>query len=98
MDNKIIDKFLKFIEKDVVPPIKKDFTWLAKTITKDLGKLTKEKKLPKKRRRNHQNKLFILNIPRGRCPSLKMAFATNLVFLSVSLINYMFKKIVIFKS
>ena len=44
MDNKIIDKFLKFIEKEVVPPIKKDFTWLSKTITKALEKLTKEKK------------------------------------------------------
>ena len=51
MDNKIIDIFLKFIEKDVVPPIKKDFTWLRKTITKDLGKLTKEKKQPKKRKK-----------------------------------------------
>ena len=41
MDNKIIDKFLKFIEKDVVPTIKKDFTWLSKAITKDLEKLKK---------------------------------------------------------
>ena len=49
MDNKIIDKFLKFIEKDVVPPVKKDFTWLTKAITKDLEKLTKEKKPSKKR-------------------------------------------------
>jgi len=51
MNNKIINKFLKFIEKDVMPPIKKDFTWLSKTITKDLGKLTKEKKQPKKRKK-----------------------------------------------
>ena len=43
MDNKIIDKFLKFIEKDVTPTIKKDFQWLSKAITKDLEKLTKEK-------------------------------------------------------
>ena len=49
MDNKIIDKLLKFIEKDVVPTIKKDFTWLSKAITKDLEKLTKEKKPPKKK-------------------------------------------------
>ena len=51
MNNKIIDKFLKFIEKEVVPPIKKDFTWLSKSITKDLEKLTKEKK-PSKKKRN----------------------------------------------
>ncbi len=50
MDNKIIDKFLKFIEKDVSPTIKKDFTWLGKAITKDLEKLTKEKKLSKKKK------------------------------------------------
>ena len=49
MNNKIIDKFLNFIEKEVVPPIKKDFTWLNKTITKDLEKLTKEKKPSKKK-------------------------------------------------
>ena len=49
MDNKIIDNFLKFIEKDVTPTIKKDFKWLGKTITKDLEKLTKEKKPSKKR-------------------------------------------------
>ena len=48
MDNKIIDKFLKFIEKDVAPTIKKDFTWLSKVITKDLEKLTKEKNHLKK--------------------------------------------------
>ena len=48
MDNKIIDKFLNFIEKEVVPPIKKDFKWLSKSITKDLEKLTKEKKPSKK--------------------------------------------------
>ena len=51
MDNKIIDKFLKFIEKDVAPPIKKDFKWLGKAITKDLEKLTKEKK-PSKKKKN----------------------------------------------
>ena len=50
MDNKIIDKFLKFIEKDVVPTIKKDFTWLRKAITKDLEKLTKDKKQSKKKK------------------------------------------------
>ena len=42
MDNKIIDKLLKFIEKNVTPSIKEDFKWLGKTITKDLEKLTKE--------------------------------------------------------
>ena len=50
MDNKIIDKFLKFIEKDVVPPIKKDFTWLRKTLAKDVEKLTKNKKQSKKKK------------------------------------------------
>ena len=54
MDNKIIDKFLKFIEKDFVPPIKKDFTWLSQTITKDLKKLTKEKKQYKKKKNKSQ--------------------------------------------
>ena len=49
--NKIIDKFLKFIEKEVVPPIKKDFTWLSKAITKDLEKLTKDKKQLKKKKK-----------------------------------------------
>ena len=48
MDNKIIDKFIKFIEKNVTPTIKKDFKWLGKVITKDLEKLTKEKKPSKK--------------------------------------------------
>ena len=50
MDNKIIDKFLTLIEKDVVPNIKKDFTWLSKAITKDLEKLTKDKKQSKKKK------------------------------------------------
>ena len=49
MDNKIIDKLLKLIEKNVTPSIKEDFKWLGKTITKDLKKLTKEKKPPKKK-------------------------------------------------
>ena len=49
MDNKIIDNFFKFIDKNVVPTIKKDFKWLGKAITKDLEKLTKEKKPSKKR-------------------------------------------------
>ena len=52
MDNKIINKFLDFIEKDVVPPIKKDLTWLSKTITKDLEKLTKDKKKIKKKNKS----------------------------------------------
>ena len=52
MENKIIDKFLKFIEMDVSPTIKKDFTWLRKTLTKDLEKLTKNKKKSKKKRKN----------------------------------------------
>ena len=50
MKNKIIDKFLKFIEMDVSPTIKKDFTWLRKTLTKDLEKLTKNKKESKKKK------------------------------------------------
>ena len=49
MDNQIISKFLKFIEKNVVPTIKKDFQWVGKTITKDLEKLIKEKKPSKKK-------------------------------------------------
>ena len=52
MDNKIIDKFLNFIEKDVAPLIKKDFTRLSKAITKDLKKLTKDKKQSKKKKNN----------------------------------------------
>ena len=48
MDNKIIDQFLKFIEKNVAPTIKKDFKWLGKAITRDLEKLTKDKKRSKK--------------------------------------------------
>ena len=51
MNNKIIDKFLNFIEKEVVPPIKKDFTWLSKAITKDLEKLTKDKKQLKRKKK-----------------------------------------------
>ena len=50
MDNKILDKFLKFIEMEVSPTIKKDFTWLRKTLTKDLEKLTKNKKQSKKKK------------------------------------------------
>ena len=49
MDNKIIDKFLKFIEKNVTPSIREYFKWLGKTIAKDLEKLSKEKKPPKKK-------------------------------------------------
>ena len=52
MKNKIIDKFLKFIEMDVSPTIKKDFTWLRKTLTKDLEKLTKNN-LQKRRINNY---------------------------------------------
>ena len=54
MNDKIIDKFLNFIEKEVVPPIKKDFTWLSKAITKDLEKLTKDKKQSKKNKNKYQ--------------------------------------------
>ena len=50
MNNKIIDKFLKFIEKDVVPVIQKDFTRLSKALTKDLEKLTTDKKQSKKKK------------------------------------------------
>ena len=52
MDNKIIDKFLNFIEKDVVPPIKKDFKWLNMAITNDLKKLIKNKKQSKKKNKS----------------------------------------------
>ena len=49
MDNKIINRFLKFIERDVTPAIKKDFKRIGKAITKDLEKLTKEKKQSQKK-------------------------------------------------
>ena len=52
MKNKIIDKFLKFIETNVSPTIKKDFIWLGQTITKDLEKLTKNN-LQKRRINNY---------------------------------------------
>ena len=52
MENKLINKFFKFIEKDIIPTIKKDFTWLGKTITKDLEKLTKDKKQSKKKNKS----------------------------------------------
>ena len=55
MDNKIIDKFLKFIEKDISPTVKKDFKWLGKMITKDLEKLTKAKKLSKKKMNENES-------------------------------------------
>ena len=55
MDNKIIDKFLKFIEKDISPTIKKDFKWLGKMITKDLEKLTKAEKLSKKKMNENES-------------------------------------------
>jgi len=50
MENKIIDKFLKFIEMDVSPTVKKDFIRLGQTISKDLEKLTKNKKQFKKKK------------------------------------------------
>ena len=50
MNNKTINKFLNFMEDEVLPPIKKDFTWFTKTITKDLAKLTKDKKKSKKKK------------------------------------------------
>ena len=49
MKSNVIDKFLQFIEKDVAPTIKKDFMWISKTINKDLKKLTKVKKISKKK-------------------------------------------------
>ena len=49
MENKIIDKFLKFLQTDVGSNIKKDFKWLSKTITEDLEKLTQKKKKSKKK-------------------------------------------------
>ena len=55
MDNKIIDKFLKFIEKDISPIVKKDFKWLGKMITKDLEKLTKAEKLSKKKMNENES-------------------------------------------
>ena len=51
-DNDILDKFFNFIKKEVSPPIKKDFTWLAQIINEDLEKLTKEKKQSKKKKKN----------------------------------------------
>ena len=49
MDNKIIEKLFKIIEKDLLPVIKKDFKWLGKAITRDMKKLTKEKKIARKK-------------------------------------------------
>ncbi len=56
MENKIIDKFLKFIERDLAPTVKKDFTWLVKAINKDLKKLTKEKNPTKKNKINKKKR------------------------------------------
>ena len=55
MDNKIIDKILKFIENDISPTVKKDFKWLGKMITKDLEKLTKAEKLSKKKMNENES-------------------------------------------
>ena len=55
MDNKIIDKFLKFIENDISPTVKKDFKWLGKDETKDLEKLTKAEKLSKKKMNENES-------------------------------------------
>ncbi len=49
MDNKIIDKFLKFIQKEVGSNIKKDFKWFSKTIAEDLEKITQRKNKSKKK-------------------------------------------------
>ena len=49
MENKIINNFLKFIEKNVTPSIKKDFKWIGKIITEDLEKFTTEKKRTEKK-------------------------------------------------
>ncbi len=48
MKKNIVDKLFNFLEKEVAPPIKKDLKWLSKTITKDLEKLTTEKKSKKR--------------------------------------------------
>ena len=47
MKKNIVDKLFNFLEKEVAPPIKKDLKLLGKTITKDLEKLTTEKKSKK---------------------------------------------------
>ena len=49
MKKNIIDKLFNFLEKEIAPPIKKDFTWLSKVIIEDLKKLTKEKNNLKKK-------------------------------------------------
>ena len=48
MDNKIINKFLKFVSKEVTPTIKKDFRLLSQVTRRDLEKFTKEKEFTKK--------------------------------------------------
>ena len=48
MKNKTIDKFTKYIIKNVTPKIVKDFKWLGDIINRDLEKLTKKKKFIKK--------------------------------------------------
>ena len=73
MDNKIINKFLKFIEKDATTNIKKDFKWLGKAITKDLEKLTKEKKSSKKKWMNlYKNTIKIESVFVGRLNILNL--------------------------
>ncbi len=42
MNKNIIGKLLNLIEKEVIPPIKKDLKWFGKTLNKDLKKLTKK--------------------------------------------------------
>ena len=49
MEKKIKDKLKNFLEKDIFFTLKKDFKWLSKIITKDLEKLTKDKKISKKK-------------------------------------------------
>ena len=48
MKKNIIAKLLNLIEKEVIPPIKKDLKWFGKALNKDLKKLIKEKKVKKK--------------------------------------------------
>ena len=59
MKKNILDKLFNFLEKEVTPPIKKDLKWLSKTITKDLEKLTTEKKSKKNNNKKDYNIICI---------------------------------------
>jgi len=50
MSDKIVNKFLNFLEKEMLPPIKRDFSWFNQILAEDLEKLTKSNKKSKKKK------------------------------------------------